>query len=209
MRRHSAGVWTASMMEVGAISVLAVPSAVVIGEAWAGLLVGISVWAYARQRAAVAVALGLLALFVRELAAPYCVVCTMIAAVNKNWREVGAWLGGVCVYAAYYSWHLTQVWAHRLPTDLSHSSSWLEFEGLPFLLATVHWQGWLLALPAPATALALVLIVAGITERRAPLHVRAGSLVYVLFFLVAGQPFNNYWSLIAWPTWALACGYGV
>jgi hypothetical protein len=208
MRQHSTGVWTASIMEVGALAVLAVPSAVVLGEAWAGVLVGISVCTYARHRPALAVPLGLIALFVRELAAPYCMVCTIIAAVNRRWRELGAWIGGACIYVAYYGWHLTQVWAHRLPTDLAHSSSWLEFGGLPFLLATVHWQGWLLLLPAPLTALALVLIIAGIADARAPLHVRTASAVYVVFFLVAGKPFNDYWGLMAGPTWALACGYG-
>lgn len=209
MRQHSTAVWIASMMQVGALAVLAVPSAVVVGEAWAGVFIGISVWAYGRQRPAFGVTLGLLALFVRELAAPYCVACAIIAAVNRRWRELGGWIGGACVYAAYYGWHLTQVWAHQLPTDIAHSSSWLEFGGLPFLLATVRWQAWLLVLPAPLTALALVLIVAGIADARTPLHVRAAGAVYVLFFLAAGKPFNSYWGMMAWPTWALACGYGV
>ena len=209
MRQHSTAVWLASMMQVGAVAILAAPSVVVLGEAWAGVLVGFSVCAFARQRPVFAVPLGLLALFVRELAAPYCVVCTVIAAFNRRWQEVGAWIGGACVYAAYFGWHLTQVWAHRLPTDLAHDSSWLEFGGLPFLLTTVHRQAWLRLLPAPLTALALVLIVAGIADARAPRHVRAASAVYVLFFLVAGKPFNSYWGLMAWPTWALACGYGV
>jgi hypothetical protein len=208
-QQQSAAVWIGSVMLVGAVAVLADPSAPVISEEWAGLLIGVSVWAFARDRTGVAVALGLLALFVRELAAPYCVACTLIAAVNRRWRELGAWVAGAVVYGGYYGWHLTQVWAHRLPTDLGHSSSWLEFGGLRFLLATVHCQSWLLVLPAPLTALALVLIVAGIVEARAPVHLRAASGVYVLFFLVAGKPFDDYWGLVAGPIWAIACGYGV
>ena len=205
-------VWTAAAQQLAvlAVSVVAPDTvSVVAGEAWAGVLVGVSVCAYALRRTTFAVALGLLALFVRELAAPYCVVCTIIAASNRRWRELAAWIGGACVYAVYYGWHLTQVWAHRLPTDLAHSSSWLEFGGLRSLQATIHWMGWWLVFPAPLTTLALVLIVGGIANARAPLHVRAASATYAVFFLVAGKPFNDYWGMIAGPTWALACGYGV
>lgn len=209
-RQSFTAVWTAVAMQVGVLVIsVATPGAVVIGEGWAGVLVGISVCAYALRRTTFAVALGLLALFVRELAAPYCVVCTIIAASNRRWRELTAWISGACVYAVFYAWHLTQVWAHRLPTDLAHSSSWLEFGGLPFLQATIHWLGWWLVFPAPLTTLGLVLIVGGIANARAPLHVRAASAAYALFFLVAGKPFNDYWGLMAGPTWALACGYGV
>ena len=84
----------------------------------------------------------------------------------------------------------------------------MEFGGLPFLLAAVHYQGWLLVLPEPLTALSLVFLVAGVADEDAPVHLRAASGVYVAFFLVAGKPFNDYWGLMAWPSWGLACGYG-
>ena len=153
--------------------------------------------------------MGLLALFIRELAAPYCVACTLIAAGNRRWRELAAWIAGACAYAGYYGWHVTQVWAHRLPTDWAEPSPWLGFPGLPFLVAIVHWQGWLLAAPSPLAALALVLIVAGIAHPRAPLHLRLGSAAYVGFFLAVGRMYNDYWGPVAWPTWAAACGFGV
>jgi hypothetical protein len=195
-------------MQVGILAFLLDRLEWLMGEPWAGVLIGLSVCAYAIQRPSLAAPLGLLALFVRELAAPYCLVCALIAAVNRRWRELWFWIAGTGAYAAYYGWHLTQVSAQRLPTDFAHSSSWLEFGGLPFLLATVHWMGWLLILPASLTAVTLVLIVAGIVDERTPLHVRAASAGYVGFFLVAGMPFNDYWGLIAAPTWALACGHG-
>lgn len=209
VRHPLTAAWTATGLQVGVLAIAAAPAVVVVSEVWAGVLVGISVCAFARRRFWLAVGLGLAALFVRELAAPYCIVCTLLAAGDHRWREVAAWIGGACAYAAYYGWHVTQVWAHRLPTDLAHSSPWLEFGGLPFLLSTIQWLGWLLVLPAPLAALALVLVAAGIANARAPVHVRAASAAYVAFFLVAGQPFNNYWGLIAGPAWALACGYGV
>jgi hypothetical protein len=201
--------WTAGVMQAGVLAALAVPSALVISEAWAGVLIGLSVCAFALGGSALAVPLGLLALFVRELAAPYCVVCTIAAAAKRRWLEVGAWLSGAGLYAGYYAWHVSQVRAHGLPTDLAHASSWLEFGGLGYLLGTVHWNAWLIVTPPPVTALALVLIVAGTANPRAPLHVRATGAAYVAFFLVAGKAFDTYWGLVAMPTWALACGYGV
>jgi hypothetical protein len=201
--------WAAFTMQVGVLILLMNRRSVVMSEAWAGVLIGLSVCGYSLRQPGFAVPLGLLALFVRELAAPYCVVCTIAAAFNRRWREVGAWLIGGCLYAGYYGWHLTRVFAHRLPTDLSDPSSWFQMGGLASLMATARWNGWLVLTPRTATALALALIVGGIFYARAPLHVRLASAIYVAFFLVAGKVFNGYWGLIAWPTWALACGYGV
>lgn len=200
--------WTASaVMQAGVLVLYTTPSLAFLGETWSGVLVGISLCAYARRRSAIAVGLGLLALFIRELAAPYCVVCTIIAAFKRRWWEVGAWVAGACAYAAYYGWHLTQVWAERLPTDFSHST-WLAFGGLPFLQATIHWSGWLFVLPLPFAAAALMLMVAGVANTCAPLQVRVSSVVFALFFLIAGHPFNHYWGLIVGPTWAIVYGYG-
>ena len=162
-----------------------------MSETWAGVLIGLSACAYAVHRQKVAAPLGLLALFIRELAAPYCMICALAAIVRRRWHEVATWLGGACLYAAYYSWHLTQVWAHRLPTDLAHTGSWLE-GGLSFLLIRVRWHAWLLIAPMPLTALALVLVVAGIVHAGAPRHIRLTSATYVAFFLVTGQYFDTY-----------------
>lgn len=198
-----------TIMQAGAVVTVMLPDAAVLGETWAGVLIGLSVCMYGRKRTRWAVPLGLLALFVRELAAPYCVACTITAAVNRRWREVGAWLCGACLYGGYYGWHLVNVWEHRLPGDHAHASSWLELGGLPFLLMKMKWQTLLLASPPWTAALALALVAAGIAATRAPAHVRLTSAAYVAFFLVAGKSFDGYWGMIAWPAWALACGYGL
>lgn len=199
---------TAVLMQVGAITAMDPPAAVLMGEAWAGALIGLSVCAYLRGYLGVGVLLGLLALFARELAAPYCVVCTLTALVNRRWREVAAWVAGAAVYAAYYGWHLIAVWRHQLPTDLAHGASWVQFGGLVFLLVTIRFNRWLHIAPKAVAALGLTLVVAGTASPLTPLHVRLTSAVYLGGFLIAGQTFNEYWGLIAWPTWALACGYG-
>ncbi|HKY23341.1 MAG TPA: hypothetical protein VJM31_19145 [Vicinamibacterales bacterium] len=208
-QRPTVARWTAVTMQVGTLAIVSVPEAILMSETWAGVLIGLSVCAYSVQRPQLAVPLGLFALFVRELAAPYCVVCTVLALVHKRWCEAGTWLGGACLYAIYYGWHFTQINLHRLPSDLAHASSWLELGGLPSLLAKVHWHGWLLVTPMPLTAFALVLVVAGTAAAGAPRHVRLTSAAYLVFFLAAGKGFDAYWGTMAWPTWALAFGYGV
>ena len=203
--------WVAgsNVMQAGAMVTLMVPAAVLFGETWAGVLIGLSVWMYWRNRIRWAVPLGLLALFVRELAAPYCVACTINAAMNRRWREVAVWCGGACLYGAYYGWHLVQVFAQRLPTDLAHKSSWLELGGLPSLLMKARWQALLLLSPQWTTAVAMTLVAVGVVAGRTPVHVRLTTVVYIGFFMLAGKSFDDYWGLVAWPTWALAFGYGL
>jgi hypothetical protein len=200
---------TVVFMQSGVLMTIAVPAALAMGEMWAGLLIGLSVCAYLRRRPMTGVIFGLLALFVRELSAPYCVVCTIVAVVNRRWREAAAWLCGASLYSVYYTWHFLQVRAHQLPSDLAQPSSWMEFGGLRFLLSAVQWHAWLLLTPIAASVLALLLVLAGICATKTPIHVRLASAVYVLFFLIAGKSFNQYWGMMAWPTWAFACGYGV
>ena len=209
VRQPAAAMWVARGMQVGVLVIESAWQAIYQSEAWAGVLIGLSICAYALRRHGWAVACGLLALFVRELAAPYCIVCTVIALLNRRWREASAWLVGSCLYASYFAWHVSQVAAQRLPTDFAHDQSWIQFGGLPFLQATVMKLGWLVLLPESLAALAVVLIVGGIVNPRAPLHLRAASGAYAMFFLVAGLPFNGYWGWMAVPAWAMVCGYGV
>ena len=198
-----------AIMQAGAALSFVVPEAAVMGEAWAGPLIGLSVLAYRHARRGPAAAWHWRHCSVRETAAPYCVVATLIAARQRRWREVTAWMAGAAAYAGYYGWHLTHVWAARGASDIAHAASWLEFGGLGFLLGRVQWHPLLLWAPSWMVALALMLIVAGCCAPRAGLHVRWAAGCYLAFFLVAGKGFDNYWGLIAWPTWAVAAGYGL
>jgi hypothetical protein len=210
VRRPFAAAWvTSTALQAGVVLIVAAPSLVLLGESWAGVLIGISVCVYVRGRPIGGAALGLLALFVRELSAPYCAACTVIAAYHRRWRELALWGIGACAYAVYYGLHLAHVWAAQVPADAIRERTWLTAGGLPFLLTTVRWAGWPFVLPDAALAVTLVLIVAGVANPRAPVHVRASSAAYMTFFLLAGQPFNHYWGLMAAPTWAVASGYGV
>jgi hypothetical protein len=208
-RQPRAAAATVVLMQSGVLMTIAVPESHVMGELWAGLLIGLSVCAYIRKRPVTGMFLGVFALFVRELSAPYCVVCTIAAIASRRWREVAGWCGGTLLYISYYTWHVLHIHPHQLSSDVTPASSWLACGGLQCLLSKLQWHAWLMLAPRWASVLALLLVLAGIGYRKTPAHVRITSAVYVMFFLVAGKAFNQYWGMMAWPTWAFACGYGV
>jgi hypothetical protein len=199
--------WVTVLAQLGILILLVAPQATVMSELWIGILLALSLCAYRLQRWGVAVVVAVLALFLRELAAPYCVACALLAVSYRHWREVAAWTVSACLYVTYYAIHAVRVAQYRLPTDPGHGSSWLELGGLQSLLDKVHFSFWLIMTPWPSTVLALVLIVAGILNTRTPAHVRCSAVSFILFFLLAGKHFT-YWGLVAWPIWAVCCGYG-
>jgi hypothetical protein len=208
-RQPRAAAATVVFLQSGVLMTTAVPESRVISEMWAGLLIGLSVCAYIGKRPVIGVFFGVVALFVRELSAPYCVACTIAAIASRRWREAAGWCGGTLLYSAYYMWHLLHIHPYQLSSDLTAASSWLESGGLQCLLSKVQWHSWLLLTPRWATVVALLLVLAGIAYRKTPAHVRFTSAAYVIFFLIAGKASNQYWGMIVWPTWAFACGYGV
>ena len=201
--------WSAIAMQVGAVAMsTAVPDAMFMAESWIGLGIGLSVCAYLLGWRIPGVLLGLASLFLRELAVVYCVICTLLAFGQRRWREVALWMVGAVLYAIYFGIHVTRVWQHQQPGDLS-GGTWMVLWGVPFLLGTIKAHGWMLVLPPIATALTLALIISGSLAPATPPVVRWTSVAYGAFFLVAGKSFNVYWGLVVWPTWALAVGYGV
>ena len=198
-----------AVAQAGAIPIVLVPGAVVLHEVWTGVLVALSVCLYLRRQWIPAAAVGILALFVRELAAPYCVVAALLALRGRRWREVGVWAAAAVLYAGYFAAHVQQVIAHARPGDLAHLDSWIQWGGLPFVLSTLRWNGWLTVAPAWVAAVALVILLAGIVDRALSPHLRLAAAAYLALFAVAGHDFNNYWGAIPLMTWPLLFGYGL
>jgi hypothetical protein len=209
-RRHGPRVWApTAVLLSGTFLLSAAPDAVYMAEPWSGLLIGAAVVAYTAARPTMAVVLGLLALFVRELAAPFCVACTLVALYRRRFREVALWLGGAVVYGLYYGWHVSKVLPLRLPTDVGHASSWLEGGGLAFVVSTIEWSGWQFMLPAPWNGVTFALLLAGLAHERVPSYARVTALAYLAWFSVAGKAFDHYWGLMAAPVWMMCAAYGV
>jgi hypothetical protein len=207
-QRNVLVVVTAVVMQLGFVLTLSPGAMMLMGEAWSGSLIGLSALSYAAGRASWAVPLASVALLVRELAAPYCLVCGVSALVNRRWREGLSWGAVAVVYAGYYYIHLTQVRAFIPSSNGMQSLAWVRLDGLTFLLATVKWHFWLHFVNHTIVVFVFLMICAGTMSSRTPRVVRLSSVAYAVFFTVAGLPFNQYWGLVAWPTWAIACGYG-
>jgi hypothetical protein len=197
------------ILQLGNFVVTTAPNAMYMSEVWAGGLIVLSLCAYFKDARVMGALLGGLALFVRELAAPYCVVCGIMSLIQRRWAELAVWIAAAGLYGIYFWRHSLAVLAHQTPDAMAHPQAWLQLGGLGFLLSLVDSHTWFLGAPKPVLIGGLSLIVLGILHARTPAHLRVASATYAAFFLVVGQSFNTYWGYLAWPTWAMVSGYGL
>jgi hypothetical protein len=167
-------------------------------ELWAGVLIAVSVGAFAVGQRAGGVAAGLAALALRELALPYVVVCIFLACRERRWREVGAWAIGLALWAAFLAWHAWQVQQHLTGGERAETEGWVQFGGPAFVVHTSQMNVWLFRLPAWVALVYLILSLTGLACWRGPQSVRVGLTValYLVAFIVVGKSFNAYWGLL-------------
>lgn len=192
---------------VGAFSWCIDGDAFLSQELWSGILICLSICAYAHDRWLLGLGAGLLALFYRELALPYCLTALFLAWRQHRPKEIAGWLSGLGLYGIYMLLHISAVKGQTHPGDHFHAS-WVQFGGAGFVLVTCRMNAYLFNLPLWACALYLLLALLGLAGWRgwtgARLALTAGA--YVAAFAVVGQPFNDYWGLLTTPL--LACGFG-
>ena len=176
-------------------------------ELWAGTLIAFSVCAYAQGWRRLGVAAGLLALFFRELALPYCLICLALACWQRRRGEAWAWVSGLVSFGIYLVYHGVEVARHQTAADLAHEQGWVRFGGTAFVLTTVGIHILLAEFPPWTWAIYLPLSVLGLAGWRGEMGTRVGLTAgaYLAAFAVVGQPFNNYWGLIDAPL--LAFGF--
>jgi hypothetical protein len=169
-------------------------------ELWAGVLIALSVCAYAQGRWPLGFAVGLSALFLRELSLPYCLLALLPAWRQKRRAEAVLWLAGLALYSLYLFGHGLEVTRRLTPADRL-PPSWIQFGGTAFLLSTCRMNAFLFALPAWVSAIYLPLAILGLAGWRGATGLRVGLTVagYLAAFAVVGQPFNNYWGLLYAP----------
>jgi hypothetical protein len=175
-------------------------------ELWAGMLLGLSAVAYIGGRPLPGVVCAMLALAVRELAAPYCVALTLHAVWRRDWREMSAWMIGLLLYVPYYGWHVWNALAHIQPDDVPYQHAWIALGGLPFLLRILQFTSPLF-MASPLVFACAMACAALAWAGSVPTSLRIGLLIYVPFFLIVGQPFNVYWGFMIAPLFALWLSY--
>lgn len=188
---------------VGPFAWCAIGDVYLFTELWAGILIALSVAAYGLGRWPIAVASAIVALFFRELVLPYCLLCFVLALGQRRWREVGGWVIGLGLFAAFYAWHIQMVRAQIEGMERGNAPGWLHFGGTAFALAATQLSNvFLTNAHAAVSAVGLPLALLGLAGWRGEAGTRAflTCVGYLTFFLVAGQPpYNAYWGLLIGP----------
>lgn len=185
------------------------PDGVYFAEVWAGAMIAASVGAYAMGSRKMGIALAIAALFFRELALPYVLVCGLIALYEKRRKEVLVLAAGVAAYAVYFGAHYIKVLALLTPADIANPAGWVQFGGLGFLLRA-SCVGWLMILPAWVTAVYLPVSVLGLAGWTSPIARRVLLTVgiYLAAFAVVGHSVNLYWGALYTPLLAFGAVMG-
>jgi hypothetical protein len=185
----------------------ATPAAALFTEIPAGVLVLGSVAAYGLRRHWVGFALALAALFVRELAAPYVLVCLYLALRDGRRAELWAWAAGLVAFVAFFAWHYVMVQAAITAADHGYAQGWIQFGGLSFLLAAARFNGVFMAMPLWVTTILAPLCALGLaawpSSRRAALTFG----VYLVVFAIVGKAFNDYWGAMFTPVMMLGLAF--
>jgi hypothetical protein len=194
---------------------------------WAGVLIAFSLCAYGVNKPLLGMGLGLAALFMRELALPYCLLCAGMAlfkcvhiedlgndnhnprcihrGLNFHWGlnnlELIAWALGLAAWLIFFAWHWMQASALIAPDALAHPHGWIRLGGAGFVLATAQINAYLLLLPPWVTALYFVASMFGLAGWHTQLGGRIGltTCLYVVAFAFVGQDFNQYWGALIGP----------
>jgi hypothetical protein len=200
----------ASLLLVGALLPVVLAGCYIMPEVWCGVFIAASLAAYGLGRRGCAVLLGLAALFVRELAAPYCAACACLAIADRRWRELGDWLMGAAAYALFYAWHLTNVLPLIEFGARGHAEGWIQFGGAAFVISLVQMNTYLLLMPQWVSAVYLVLALLGFAALAGDWGRRAAwaAIAYTLFFGVVGQPFNQFWGALIAPLFCFGAAQG-
>ena len=167
--------------------------------------IALSLAAFGTNRGRVGVAAGLAALFLRELAAPYCLVCLGLAVYQRRRGEVAAWLVGLTAYGIYFAVHALRVLPLIGAHDVAHAQGWLRFGGVAFVISTVQMNAYLMLLPQWVTALYLPIAMLGFAGWNSGAGQRAAltAAAYTIAFGIAGHDFNQYWGSMTAPLLAL------
>jgi hypothetical protein len=174
------------------------PEVILIHEFWAGLLITLSLGAYARGWRIFSLASGVLALFVRELTLPYTFLMMVAAYMEGDRREGLFWLLGILAFGVSLAYHATVVKSLVIEGEVIQETGWLVLGGWSFVLSTVHTHLYLLLFPGWIPAMLLPLILLGFAGWRGPVGSRMAWTIgfYIASYSVVGKPFNQLWGMM-------------
>lgn len=181
-----------------------VASAYALHEVWAGLLITLSLAVYRPGRWGASLALALLAVSIRELAAPFLVVMAALAWREGRKGEAAAWLFGIAALGCGLWLHARRLASLVVASDRA-GPGWLALGGWRFVLQTLRMNTVLLVAPVWLAAVAAPLALLGLLSRRGLLSDRIALTIlgYCGAFLFIGRFSNAYWGFLLAPVWPL------
>ena len=186
-----------------------VPQTILFSDIPAGVLIMLSAALYGLDRRGWGLAAGAAALFVRELAGLYVLVCIYLAWREKRYRELFCWCAVLCVYGLYFAWHYYNVQLHIQAGDPGYSEGWLQLGGASFILTTASFNGALMLAPLWVNALLLPMALLGLAAWpvKTGAHAALAVLAYLLLFALVGKAFNDYWGALYTPLMTLGLAW--
>ncbi|HVI99030.1 MAG TPA: hypothetical protein VM657_08195 [Sphingomonas sp.] len=190
----------AMVLIAGGLIAFVQPPIAVFHEIWAGLLIALSLALRRPGRWLDAVALGLIAMLVRETALLYVAVMGGMALLEGRVREALGWAATVVVFAIVVLFHARAVGLVVQPGDLT-SPGWQGMMGLGFVLESISVSTALAMLPIWLSAALLMIALIGWAGWDDPLAARtlATILAYALLIGLFARADNFYWGLMIAP----------
>lgn len=190
----------AMLLLAGGFVAFVQPELAVFHEIWAGLLIALSLALRRPGRWLDAVAIGLVAMLVRETALLYVFVMGGIALVEGHRREALGWAVAMLVFAGVVALHVHAVDQVVREGDLT-SPGWNGMMGFGFFLESVSVSTALAILPLWLSAALLLVSLIGWAGWNAPLALRGLATIagYAALIGLFARPDNFYWGLMIAP----------
>ena len=134
----------------------------VLSEVWAGIMIALSLCAYGVNLRFLGATMALTALFLRELALPYCVLGVALALWQRRPKESTVYIVGLIGWAVFYGLHCWKVSHLITATAEAHRQGWIRFGGLTFIIAITQMNSCLVLLPVWLTVIYFALSMLGL-----------------------------------------------
>jgi hypothetical protein len=191
----------ALLLLIGGLMVFLQPQLAAFHEIWAGLLIALGLAVRKPGHWIEAVALGLIAMLIRETAALYVALMLILAVVEGQRREAAGWFGALAIFAIVIAFHAHAVAQVIHPGDPA-SPGWAGMLGFGFFVRTMVSATALTMAPlwlaAPLVGLALF----GWASWRDLLGLRVLTVIagYAVLLGLFGRADTFYWGLMVAPT---------
>lgn len=177
------------------------PELAAFHEVWAGLLIALSLALRRPERWVEAVAVGMIAMLIRETAALYVGIMAVLAFVEGRRREALGWGAAIAAFAVVVALHAHAVGQVVHTTDPA-SPGWSGMLGFGFFVKTMTLSTALNLAPAWLAALLVGLALFGWSVWNDALALRALTIFafYAALLGLFGRTDTFYWGLMIAPT---------